>query len=349
MGYLQTKYNWTDSTIQSIAWKSLSLAINRIDRNVLLTKVCNNILPTFHQLHKFGMQPSTKCPLCDEDETTQHMIQCEHPSRTSWRCGLIKALRTKMSSTNTTFSLLETFVSAISDWMENGFVNIRKYPYRYHEAIHQQDQIGWYHLFSGKISQKWLHLYEDTYIKPRIRKPTNQQQRIDSYVWGAHIVEIILRQMISLWEQRNKDVHGDNNEDKDRILKEKLSAEFTRLNSLQHECRPRDQFLFRDDPNEFLKRSTTKQIATYITTSRRAIINSYNQWKKHTDAGVSSVIGWLTNDNPGNESVFTRLRQSFRKRMLDGRQKERRRRRRLDDHPANQQSLHGYFTLTQPL
>ena len=82
--------------------------------------------------------------------------------------------------------------------------------------------------------------------------------------------------MISLWEQRNKDIHGDTNEDKDRILKEKLSAEFLRLNSLQHECRPRDQFLFRDNPKEFLKRSTTKQIATYITTSRRTITNSYN-------------------------------------------------------------------------
>ena len=170
---------------------------------------------------------------------------------------------------------------------------------------------------------------------------SNQQHRLDSYVWGAHTVEIILRQMISLWEQRNKDVHGDTSEDKDRILKEKLSTEFLRLNSLQHECRPRDQFLFHDNPKEFLKRSTTKQIATYITSSKRAITNSYKQWKKHTDAGVTSVIGWLINDDPDNESVFTKLRKSFRKRMLDGRQKERRRRRRLDDHPSNQQSLHA--------
>ena len=156
MGYLQTKHNWTDSTVQSIVWKSLSLAIDRIDRNVLLTKVCNNILPTFHQLYRFGMHNSNKCPLCDADETMQHMIQCEHLSRTSWRCGLIKALRTKMTATNTTFSLLDTFVSAICDWMKNGFVNIRKYPYHYREAIHQQDRIGWDHLFTGKIYQEWL-------------------------------------------------------------------------------------------------------------------------------------------------------------------------------------------------
>ena len=63
MGYLQLKYNWSDTTIQSIAWKSLALAIERIDRDVLLTKICNNILPTFRQLHRFGMHSSSKCPL----------------------------------------------------------------------------------------------------------------------------------------------------------------------------------------------------------------------------------------------------------------------------------------------
>ena len=117
--------------------------------------------------------------------------------------------------------------------------------------------------------------------------------------------------MISLWKQRNKNNHGDTNEDKDRIFKEKLSAEFSRLNSIQHECRPRDHFLFRDNPKEFLKRSTTKQIATYITTSKRVITNSYIQWKNHTDTGVISVIGWLTNDDPDNEFVFTKLQQSL--------------------------------------
>ena len=192
------------------------------------------------------MHNSNKCPLCDADETMQHMIQCEYPNKTSWRCGLIKALRTKMTTTNTTFSLLDTFVSTICDWMEKGFVNIRKYPYHYREAIHQQDRIGLDHLFIGKISREWFQAYEDTYVKPR--PSSKQQHRLDSYVWGAHIVEIILRQMISLWELQNKGIHDNTSEDKDRILKEKLSTEFLRLNSLQHECRPRDQFLFRDNP-----------------------------------------------------------------------------------------------------
>ena len=153
--------------------------------------------------------------------------------------------------------------------------------------------------------------------------------------------------MIILWEQRNKTVYGETTVDKDRIRKEMLSAEFQTLNSLQDKCRPSDAFLFRDDPEDFLKRSTVKQIATYITSSKRAINNSYNKWKKQTDSGVRSVIGWLSANDSTNEEVFTKLRKSFRKRMLDGRQKERRRRRRLDEHPSTQQSLTGFFTLTR--
>ena len=162
--------------------------------------------------------------------------------------------------------------------MEYGIVDLRKYPERYHLAIHQQDRIGWDLLFTGKIAQEWLQLYDDTCIQSRSQMPN--RRRLECFVWGVHIVEIILRQMIILWEQRNKTFYGDTTVDKDQIRKEMLSAEFQRLNSLQDKCRPSDAFLFRDDPDGFIKRSTVKQIATYITSSKRAINNSYNKWKK---------------------------------------------------------------------
>ena len=48
IGHLQEKFCWSDSVASIIAWKSLALAIERIDRGVLLTKVCNDILPSAH-------------------------------------------------------------------------------------------------------------------------------------------------------------------------------------------------------------------------------------------------------------------------------------------------------------
>ena len=52
IGYLQDKYDWSDSLIQSIAWKSLSCGINRVQRPCLVTKICNDLLPTATILQK---------------------------------------------------------------------------------------------------------------------------------------------------------------------------------------------------------------------------------------------------------------------------------------------------------
>ena len=44
--YLQYKFGWSNEMITGIAWKCLKLAIQRINRDVLLTKICNDPLPT---------------------------------------------------------------------------------------------------------------------------------------------------------------------------------------------------------------------------------------------------------------------------------------------------------------
>ena len=46
MSCVQKKFEWDDTTVKAIAWDSLSLALNRIDRPVLMTKISNNLLPT---------------------------------------------------------------------------------------------------------------------------------------------------------------------------------------------------------------------------------------------------------------------------------------------------------------
>ena len=54
IGHLQEKFSWSDSVVSIIAWKALALAIERIDRGVLLTKICNDILPNAHQVHRMN-------------------------------------------------------------------------------------------------------------------------------------------------------------------------------------------------------------------------------------------------------------------------------------------------------
>jgi hypothetical protein len=50
--YLQYQFGWPNETIEIIARKCLSLAIQQINQDVLITKVCNDLLPTADTLCK---------------------------------------------------------------------------------------------------------------------------------------------------------------------------------------------------------------------------------------------------------------------------------------------------------
>ena len=50
--YLQQKNKWNNKTVNSIAWKCLNLGLKRIDREVILVEICNDLLPTATTLLK---------------------------------------------------------------------------------------------------------------------------------------------------------------------------------------------------------------------------------------------------------------------------------------------------------
>ena len=154
---------------------------------------------------------------------------------------------------------------------------------------------------------------------------------------GASIVKVILRQIIILWEQKNKDLHGHTDKEAEKLRKEKLIEKARELNSLREDVRPIDRWLFHNNFEQFITKSSSDQILHWISFNKRAIKNSVKQWSKHNNKGVQSIIGWLTQFSEDNDSRYKNLQRSMRKRhQLDGRQKERRRRQRkpLSKYPS---------------
>jgi hypothetical protein len=241
--HLQYKFQWSDDTIEDIARKCLALAIQRIRRNVLLTKICNNLLPTSATLQKMRYQHHDTCILCQQRETRDHILQCQAPAKSKWRRQYIKALQQKLSTLETDFALGETLCTAIAEWLDTGKVDISKYPIKYENAIISQENIGWRHFFGGKISQEWLNLQSES-----TNKTSNKKQ--DSYIWGASIAETTLKNFIDLWEIRNEEVHGKTIKQRERTRKEKLSVEVRRLNSMKDKARPSDMCLFHENEEE---------------------------------------------------------------------------------------------------
>jgi hypothetical protein len=136
MQYLQYQFGWPNETIEIIAWKCLS---QRINRDVLITKVCNDLLPTADTLCKMRYQNHDTCILCHQHETRDHSIRCTAPSRIKWRQQYICALRKRLDTIETEFALKETLSTAIAEWLEIGEDNVSSYPIKCANAILSQE------------------------------------------------------------------------------------------------------------------------------------------------------------------------------------------------------------------
>ena len=111
-------------------------------------------------------------------------------------------------------------------------------------------------------------------------------------------------------------------------------------------ARPSDTCLFITNESEYIDRSTARTIATFVSSHRRAILDSVKKWAKTSQTGVTLILNWLQNSNTAStiENIHSRQRSRL---INDGRKKERRRRRQQQH--GRQKSIAGYFTLNNVL
>ena len=81
---------------------------------------------------------------------------------------------------------------AVTEWFDHEKVDIDKYPVKYHRALITQNNIGWRHIFMGRISQEWLKIQGSNM--------TTNGTRREAYIWGASVVEVSITSFIELWE-----------------------------------------------------------------------------------------------------------------------------------------------------
>jgi hypothetical protein len=234
------------------------------------------------------------------------LLRCKEPSRIKWRRQFITALHNRLVYLETDFSLEETLYTVVEEWLETESVNISKYPTRFHQAIQSQSLIGWRHLLSGKISQEWLKLQETS------TKVTIGRKRL-SYVWGASLAKVLLKQFIKLWELRNEEVHGKTAELQEQIRKDKLGKVVRQLNELRDQARPSDMCLFHSDMKAYIEKSNAQSIASYISSHKKAIANSIKEWAGASHVGIASIVDWIRNNNSSEQidRIYSRQRRGL--------------------------------------
>ena len=243
-------------------------------------------------LHKMKQSAIKKCPLCLQTESQEHMLLCNDASRLKLRRTLTKNLGIEMKKKRTGHALIDHLCSVATEWLDTGGVIVDNYPPPIRPTLKSQAKIGWYNMFRGRLSDLWLQRYEST----KLLTSTEGTRPCESFVWGAKVTELLLRFHIKVWEQRNKDVHGDDsNKVKDTFKRRQLQSEIRKLQRFKRKARPEDEFLF-VHLKTFLK-SDTDTLLTYFKSHKKAIANSVEQQQKirKITTRTISIAGWLRN------------------------------------------------------
>ena len=111
---------------------------------------------------------------------------------------------------------------------------------------------------------------------------------------------------------------------------------------MEDRIRPSDKFLFPDLANLLAK--DTASLKEWLSSHRKAIRNSVNKWSRQYERGARSIVGWISGQSKQNtwQMEYSDRQKRKRKRLLDGRQKETRRKTKSKQTHTTAE-MHNYF------
>ena len=103
----------------------------------------------------------------------------------------------------------------------------------------------------------------------------NHEDRCDPHAWAGGLIAKLLQQTVTLWNSRNKDVHGHDHVEQNVRLHALFTKQIAELHERQQESRHCDTHLFLDDHKSFCATRTAQQLDCWIRQYRPAIRTSY--------------------------------------------------------------------------
>ena len=273
--HIQTTNNWTDATMNSIAWEPHRQALNRMQsRHVQLVKLCNDILPTSKLVNRYNSRLPSSCILCHHDlEDLDHLLRCEHPDRIPWRSQVYKAIREACESFQTRESLVDVLIQGIEAWLTSSTLAIDDFPPILHPLIRSQNAIGWRPLFQGRFSLVWSSL-QDQYLQ----ELGIHHADTTGTLWITRIITVIWKQFFLMWETRNQHVHGHDQTTRQIATHRRIATEFKHIQSPRSEVLHTNHTLFigtnDDDVEQFIETVTPKYLQNWLQIWRPVIQDS---------------------------------------------------------------------------
>jgi hypothetical protein len=240
--HVRTKTQLRIEDMNKIDWDNLGIAYERqrLFTKVRLVKFMHNWLNTGYQKKKIDQAAVDDCPVCGaQEETWQHMFQCNHADSIAIRTLAITKFKSKLISLGTAPILRETLCYKIAQWCNMPTLQAPRIPDDdvgevIGDAVEDQQIIGWDNFMKGRMCIRWKMAQEMF----KLALPTCNGY--DRERWASTVITEIWSIFRHIWNARNAHLHSEMEESHFSTLDKQVRNAF----SLQHSMFESDQLLF---------------------------------------------------------------------------------------------------------
>jgi hypothetical protein len=245
--YYQKKYGWSYSAFNNIHWelqyKALKTYKQSDQRRIL--KYAHDWLPTNLRLFREGQEESPACQLCGAlEETNDHIMECPNPRQQQLHDKLHDYLwRDNENHGNSELNnIIEIALSECTQ--NNGWTpDMSAISLDLRPCIQQQNKIGWYHLYKGRIAKDMIRFMEEHF-----RKLSVDSKRYTGERWGKMLICNIWNAILQAWKQRNEIIHGNQHQIEHNTEKRRLEHRVKEYYQMKEtlDASDRERIFFKD-------------------------------------------------------------------------------------------------------
>lgn len=196
-----------------VHWKAFQGLSDK--QKIQIHKFIHHRMATNNREHLYNRRDNAKCPDCEENETLEHLIQCNSSNRTSFKsqCSWTYNLQAVSTKHKAPAEMHTAFIAGIIAWLENApppnidqlIPNSSRHLIR---TFQEQTKIGWFQIFHGRLASSWASFINHA-IQEDDKANSQDTKFASAETWGTQIILVIWRHILQLWTARNKSEHGD--------------------------------------------------------------------------------------------------------------------------------------------
>jgi hypothetical protein len=295
--YWQERENIPEPYVRRIHWHALGKAFRKYPAGKQRWLVKHSTgqcgVGRMHLRRKY--HEHSQCPRCgQDDETTQHVLQCSAPSADiQWKIR-IKTLEVWLTNNHTPSYLQCAILQRLQEWRNSTPKKPIFGPASIKLIITRQDKIGWWSFLLGRVDESFESCMDDHF--------ESKKQRNKGRPWLSNLITQLWDLQFNMWEHRNEIEHSDITPDKLRQLDLLLIQATEELNEGCDALSKTDQTLFLN-PSSISNLTLTelKQWLEDVRLARTAANNEYVQRRRALTRARNFMRDWLATANPANQ------------------------------------------------